>query len=110
MSHQPAKTYLLEYAELIRRGQYFEAHEVMETVWIEAGRRRGDLWQGLTQLAVALTHASRGNFRGAGRVYQKAMEKLEHATRTDPVITELLDFARGKYFALMAPSTDSESD
>jgi predicted metal-dependent hydrolase len=77
----------------------------MENVWIEQGRQRGDLWQGLTQLAVALAHVARGNRAGARRVYRKALSKLPDDVRqTDPRIDALLKFARRR----LGPGPESD--
>jgi hypothetical protein len=54
----------------------FHAHEVLEALWKTQPASERDLWQGLAQVAVGLTHAMRGNTvgattllrRGAGRV------------------------------------------
>jgi hypothetical protein len=51
--------------ELLREGRPFHAHEVLEAAWKSAPARERDLWQGLAQIAVGLTHARRGNARGA---------------------------------------------
>lgn len=51
--------------ELLDAGRPFHAHEVLEASWKAAGRADRDLWQGLAQLAVGLTHARRGNAAGA---------------------------------------------
>jgi uncharacterized protein len=50
---------------LLRAGRPFHAHEALEAAWKSAPPDERDLWQGLAQLAVGLTHASRGNARGA---------------------------------------------
>jgi hypothetical protein len=39
----------------------FHAHEVLEAAWKTAEPADRDLWQGLAQLAVGLTHALRGS-------------------------------------------------
>jgi predicted metal-dependent hydrolase len=57
-------------------GRPFHAHEVLEALWKTQPKGERDLWQGLAQIAVGLTHAMRGNTvgattllrRGAGRV------------------------------------------
>lgn len=51
--------------ELLDTGRPFHAHEVLEASWKAAPGGERDLWQGLAQLAVGLTHAQRGNARGA---------------------------------------------
>jgi hypothetical protein len=50
---------------LIDEGRPFHAHEVLEAVWKTSPGAQRDLWQGLAQIAVGLTHARRGNGRGA---------------------------------------------
>ncbi len=102
MSHQAQNHHLRVFNRLIVAGEYFEAHEAMEEVWIAEGRPAGDLWQGLTQLAVALAHADRGNRRGARRVFAKARDKLSEAERRDERIKAVVDLACGRYEALMS--------
>lgn len=51
--------------ELLRTGRPFHAHEVLEDAWKHGPAAERDLWQGLAQIAVGLTHAHRGNARGA---------------------------------------------
>lgn len=51
--------------ELLRGGRPFHAHEVLEASWKQRPPDERDLWQGLAQIAVGLTHAHRGNARGA---------------------------------------------
>jgi len=51
--------------QLIDEGRPFHAHEVLEAAWKAAPRDQRDLWKGLAQIAVGLTHARRGNSHGA---------------------------------------------
>jgi hypothetical protein len=51
--------------QLIDDGRAFRAHEVLEAAWKAAPDGERELWQGLAQVAVGLTHAQRGNARGA---------------------------------------------
>ncbi len=46
-------------------GRPFHAHEVLEALWKTQPASERDLWQGLAQIAVGLTHAMRGNPVGA---------------------------------------------
>ncbi|GEL18054.1 DUF309 domain-containing protein [Pseudonocardia asaccharolytica] len=50
---------------LLDEGLPFQAHEVLEAAWKSADPATRDLWRALAQLAVGLTHAQRGNTRGA---------------------------------------------
>ncbi|HEY6276699.1 MAG TPA: DUF309 domain-containing protein [Streptosporangiaceae bacterium] len=50
---------------LLDEGRPFHAHEVLEAVWKAAPPADRELWRGLAQIAVGLTHARRGNAPGA---------------------------------------------
>ncbi|NMI01031.1 DUF309 domain-containing protein [Pseudonocardia acidicola] len=54
-----------ETQRLLDEGYPFQAHEVLEAMWKAAGDDTRALWRALAQLAVGLTHAQRGNARGA---------------------------------------------
>ncbi len=62
---------------LLSEGRPFAAHEVCEARWKAAPSSERDLWQGLAQLCVALTHALRGNSRGAQRLLSRGSGRLE---------------------------------
>ena len=46
--------------ELVEAGRPFSAHEVLEARWKAGPTEERDLWQGLAQVCVAMTHAARG--------------------------------------------------
>ena len=50
---------------LLAEGRPFHAHEVFEAAWKGIPGPERELWRGLAQIAVGLTHARRGNARGA---------------------------------------------
>jgi len=54
----------------------FQAHEVLEAAWKAAPVAERDLWQGLAQLAVGITHAKRGNARGAAALLRRGAARL----------------------------------
>ncbi len=62
---------------LINQGAYFEAHEVLEEAWRATSAPIRDLYQGLLQAAVVAYHIQRQNWRGAFKVYLRAMRHLE---------------------------------
>jgi hypothetical protein len=72
----PPREALQKARELIYEGRPFAAHEILEARWKAAPREEGDLWQGLAQACVALTHAARGNEVGAERLYARAAGRL----------------------------------
>ena len=61
---------------LLTEGRPFSAHEVYEARWKAAPTEERDLWQGLAQLCVAITHAERGNRTGALRLLGRAHGRL----------------------------------
>jgi hypothetical protein len=62
---------------LVREGRPFSAHEVLEARWKAGPDEESDLWQGLAQICVGLTHAARGNAVGAERLVERGAGRLE---------------------------------
>ncbi len=80
--------------ELIRAGDYFEAHEELEDEWRVAPETERDFLQGLVHVAVAWLHAERGNRNGCERQLEKAARRLARyppAHRGVDVATVLAD-------------------
>lgn len=70
----------LAYAQdLLDRGLAFHAHEVLEAAWKNGPPAERDLWQGLAQLAVGITHVQRGNTTGAAALLTSASSRLAAA-------------------------------
>jgi len=61
---------------LIRRGEYFAAHEELEDAWRAAEPEERDFYQGLVHVAVAWYQAGRGNRVGCERQLEKAARRL----------------------------------
>jgi predicted metal-dependent hydrolase len=79
----PAET--LAYAQdLLDRGLAFNAHEVLEAAWKNGPEDEQELWQGLAQLAVGITHVQRGNVKGAQTLLRRASARLAHDNRPAP--------------------------
>ncbi len=62
--------------ELFNRGEFFDAHEVLEDVWRAAPAAEKKFLQGLIQVAVGLHHHSRGNMAGARSLLARAHRNL----------------------------------
>lgn len=62
---------------LVQEGRPFSAHEVLEARWKAGPSEERDLWQGLAQICVGLTHAARGNSVGAARLVERGSARLE---------------------------------
>ncbi|UWZ49833.1 DUF309 domain-containing protein [Dactylosporangium matsuzakiense] len=82
---------------LLDAGRPFHAHEVLEAAWKAAPDDERELWRGLAQLAVGLTHARRGNTDGAARLLDRAALRIATFADSRPYnvdIDGLIDFAR----------------
>ena len=62
--------------ELFNRGEFFDAHEVLEDVWRVAPDEEKKFLQGLIQVAVGLHHYSTGNKVGARSLLARADRNL----------------------------------
>jgi hypothetical protein len=74
---------IAEAQALLDAGRPFHAHEVFEDAWKTGPADQEPLWRALAQLAVGLTHAARGNQKGASRLLRRAATGLE-AYEPDP--------------------------
>ena len=70
--------------DMLDHGRPFHAHEVLEAAWKSADAAERDLWQGLAQLAVGLTHALRGNAGGAVTLLRRGAQRIAPAAGTTP--------------------------
>lgn len=61
---------------LLRAERPFQAHEVLEERWKSGPVAERDLWQGLAQACVAMTHRARGNETGALTLATRAAQHL----------------------------------
>ena len=62
--------------DLFNRGEFFDAHEVLEDVWRAAPDEEKKFLQGLIQVAVGLHHYSTGNKVGARSLLARADRNL----------------------------------
>ena len=75
---------LAEAQELLDAGRPFHAHEVLEDAWKSAPDPERQLWRGLAQLAVGLTHVARGNDRGGARLLERGAGNVEPYAADSP--------------------------
>jgi hypothetical protein len=78
------RAHLDEGRRLFNGGEYWRAHEALETVWRSIIRTaepdaaaEGLIWQGFIQAAAALLHLERGNQHGVTTVGGAALIKLD---------------------------------
>jgi hypothetical protein len=66
-----------EAQRLLDAGRPFHAHEVFEDAWKSGPGTDRELWRGLAQLAVGLTHSARGNVTGGARLLRRGARAAE---------------------------------
>ena len=86
--------------KLVQEGRPFAAHEVLEARWKAGPEEERDLWQGLAQVCVGLTHAARGNSTGAVRLLERGVARVaEYDAGDGPAygldLTAIIACARG---------------
>ena len=72
-------TYPTEYLrgiEHFNRGEFFEAHEAWETIWLHSSGIEKQFYQGLIQGAAALLKSQQGAVAAAKRLEEAALKKL----------------------------------
>ncbi|MFE4453989.1 DUF309 domain-containing protein [Streptomyces sp. NPDC056796] len=79
----PAGT-VREAQRLLDAGMPFHAHEVFEDAWKSGPEPERELWRGLAQMAVGLTHAARGNAAGGARLLRRGAAAVEGFGGVDP--------------------------
>ena len=90
---------------LFNSGDYWAAHEALETVWRSILRDDEALvWQGLIQAAAALLHRERGNQHGVTVVGGAALAKLAGAQHPE------VEFETVQFRALLARALAGEGD
>ncbi|MFI7115664.1 DUF309 domain-containing protein [Amycolatopsis sp. NPDC049868] len=66
-----------EAQRLLDAGRPFHAHEVFEDAWKSTDGPERELWRGLAQLAVGLTHVARGNGNGGASLLGRGADNIE---------------------------------
>lgn len=66
------------YFELFNRGKFYEAHDVLEDLWLPVRKGHdGDFYKGLIQLAGAFVHLQKERLQPAGALFKLARKNLE---------------------------------
>lgn len=76
LDHAALHPRAMEGLHLMNRGEYFEAHEALETAWKEEAGTLRDLYKGILQAAVVYLHITRRNYPGAVKVYGRSQKWL----------------------------------
>jgi hypothetical protein len=90
----PAPEALVLAQRLLDSGRPFAAHEVLEASWKQSPQPERELWRGLAQVAVGLTHLQRGNARGAVALLRRGAERVSGYAGTPPYGIDAAGVAR----------------
>jgi predicted metal-dependent hydrolase/CheY-like chemotaxis protein len=63
--------------ELFNKQEYFEAHEELEHAWMQETGPVRELYRGILQVAVAYLQITRGNYRGALKMFLRLRQWLD---------------------------------
>lgn len=75
---QDLAAHYLGYFVLFNQQKFFEAHEVLEHLWLPARRTgNGDFYKGLIQLTGAFVHLQKHRLRPAAALFRLALANLE---------------------------------
>ncbi|KYC39831.1 hypothetical protein WA1_28070 [Scytonema hofmannii PCC 7110] len=79
--------------EQFNTGQYYDCHDTLEALWIEATEPEKTFYQGILQIAVALYHLGNNNLRGAAILLGEGSNRLRRypSDYGDIDVDELLD-------------------
>lgn len=78
--------------EEFNRGEYFEAHELLENAWMEDESTGRDVYRAMLQVAVAYYQVMRGNYPGALKLFLRIRQWLDPL----PEMCKGVDIARLK--------------
>ena len=68
----------LGYFECFNRQLYYEAHEVLEALWLESkGKPNAHFYQGLIMAAGAFVHFQKDRLKAASNLLKSAIERLK---------------------------------
>lgn len=89
--------YYAGYFELFNKGQFYEAHDVLEHLWLKDKHGPdGNFYKGLIQLAGAFVHLQKNRLRPAAALFKLALANLEKypGAHKNLALNEVRDLAR----------------
>lgn len=74
---EPLAHFALKGLEKFNRGEYFEAHDLLEIAWMEDQTPGRDLYRAILQVAVAYYQILRGNYTGAAKMFLRVRKWID---------------------------------
>jgi predicted metal-dependent hydrolase len=94
--------HLIRFIDCFNRQAYFEAHDVLEELWLVTQDERRDFYKGLIQTAAVFLKLQQAKPDPAGRLAQRAAGHLEkfrpvcEQLNVDEILDWLRDVGRGR--------------
>jgi len=63
--------------KLFNMGEFYKAHDPLELAWMDTQSPERDLYQGILQIGLAYFQISRGNYRGAIKMFIRGQRNLK---------------------------------
>lgn len=73
---KPSDPSLADGIALFNQGRYYDCHDVLEALWMEADPTEKPFYQGILQIAVGLYHLSNHNWQGAAILLGEGTNRL----------------------------------
>lgn len=73
----PLPHYAVKGLEKFNRGEYFEAHDLLEIAWMEDDTPGRDLYRAILQVSVAYYQITRGNYNGAAKMFLRVRKWID---------------------------------
>jgi predicted metal-dependent hydrolase len=95
-------SHLIDFIACFNRQAYYEAHDVLEELWLKTSGENRDFYKGLIQTAAVLLKLQQGKPDPAARLAQRAASHLEkhrpmcECVNVDEVLGWLQDVVRGR--------------
>ena len=98
----PVDSHLLTFIDCFNQQAYFEAHEVLEELWLVTHDERRDFYKGLIQTAAVFLKLQQARADPAGRLAQRAASHLEkyrpvcERLNVDEILDRLREVVHGR--------------
>lgn len=77
MCEEPLPENAVKGLALFNAGEFWEAHEALEHAWVAEPRQIRELYRAILQIGVAYHQIQRGNYRGALKIFLRAVQWLD---------------------------------
>lgn len=98
--------------DLFNQGEYYDCHDVLEALWMEAESIEKPFYQGILQIAVGLYHLGNHNWRGASILLGEGVNRLRpfEPSYGGVAVADVVDMGWAWLTALQQTGSDRVAD